>query len=217
MLIQLGDAGLNYYLDERDLKKKEELQQAIDRLKEKGVNAQVLFVRGNHESRLCHVEKYAEKITYGGWAYVEEAFPDLVFLKDGEQYIIGERRFFVVGGGYSKDFFERLLRGYGYWYDEQLSDEEFQRITEKAGRIDEDIYVLSHMLPLRWSPEQWISEQWVSDEKRAFEQARRTEMWLEKIAELLGNHLKRWYAGHYHMDFSGEHYEMLYQDIKRLE
>ena len=48
-------------------------------------------------------------------------------------------------------------------------------------------------------------------------QAKRTEVWLQKIADIFGEHLLRWYAGHYHMTCAGERYEIVYNEIKKLE
>ena len=109
VLILLGDAGLNYYLDERDMKQKERLQRKINELKEEKIFVQILFVRGNHEARPSKLDTYKEKLVYDGLAYVEEKYPDLIFLKDGECYTIEGKRFLVIGGGYSKDFFERVF------------------------------------------------------------------------------------------------------------
>ena len=130
-LIQLGDAGLNYYLDERDSEKKSALQDEINQLKEKGVEVQILFVRGNHECRPDKVKGYAQKNFHGGKAYIQEEYPNLIFLKDGEIIQLEEKNFLVLGGGYSKDFISRILRGEGYWFDEQLDEAEFIQILNK--------------------------------------------------------------------------------------
>lgn len=128
------------------MKQKERLQQKINELKEEKIFVQILFVRGNHEARPSKLDTYKEKLFYDGLAYVEEKYPNLIFLKDGERYTIEGKRFLVIGGGYSKDFFERVLRGYGYWYDEELSDWEFQEIADTIAEKQEKLYILSHML-----------------------------------------------------------------------
>lgn len=97
VLILLGDAGLNYYLDERDMKQKERLQRKINELKEEKIFVQMLFVRGNHEARPSKLYTYKEKLFYDGSAYVEEKYPNLIFLKDGERYTIEGKRFLVIG------------------------------------------------------------------------------------------------------------------------
>lgn len=208
----LGDAGLNYYLDERDMKQKERLQRKINELKEEKIFVQILFVRGNHEARPSKLDTYKEKLFYDGSACVEEKYPDLIFLKDGERYTIEGKRFLVIGGGYSKDFFERVLRGYGYWYDEELSDGEFQEIADTIAEKQEKLYILSHMLPIKWSPDGAKGEDCETETR-----ARRTEIWLQILADIIGINMIRWLAGHYHRDVVGERYEIVYNEIKRLE
>ena len=75
--------------------------------------------------------------------------------------------------------------------------------------MTEDTYVLSHMLPIKWSPDE--------NDYETDKQAKRTEVWLQKIADIFGEHLLRWYAGHYHMTCAGERYEIVYNEIKKLE
>lgn len=66
-----------------------------------------------------------------------------------------------------------------------------------------------HMLPIKWSPDE--------NDYETDKQAKRTEVWLQKIADIFGEHLLRWYAGHYHMTCAGERYEIVYNEIKKLE
>lgn len=228
ILLQLGDAGLNFCMDERDQKLKKELQDKIDELKTEGIYIQILFVRGNHEARPGNLEsgnldRYIEKEVYGGRAYIENnpkgpAFPDLIFLKDGEIYSIpdGEetKKFLVVGGARSSDFFGRFLKGMegaGWWFDEELSDREFEQILATAGKIEEPVYVLSHMLPADWTPER------EHDEDAGEKQKSRTEQWLQRIADTLGDRVVRWLAGHYHIEIRAERYEIVYKEIRKLE
>ena len=228
ILLQLGDAGLNFCMDERDQKLKKELQDKIDELKTEGIYIQILFVRGNHEARPGNLEsgnldRYIEKEVYDGRAYIENnpkgpAFPDLIFLKDGEIYSIpdGEERkdFLAIGGGRSVDFFERFLNGMedaGWWFDEELSDHEFEQILDMAGKIEEPVYVLSHMLPAGLAPER------ENDEAAGENRKARTELWLQRIADTLGNHVVRWLAGHYHMEMKAERYEIVYKEIRKLK
>ena len=89
------------------MKQKERLQRKINELKEEKIFVQILFVRGNHEARPSKLDTYKEKLFYDGSAYVEEKYPDLIFLKDGERYRVEDKNFMIIGGGYSKDFFER--------------------------------------------------------------------------------------------------------------
>lgn len=59
----------------------------------------------------------------GGKVWVEEAYPNILFAKDGEIYDIAGMKTIVIGGAYSVDKFYRLSKGYNWFEDEQPSDE----------------------------------------------------------------------------------------------
>ena len=46
----------------------------------------------------------------GGKVWVEEAYPNILFAKDGEIYDIAGMKTIVIGGAYSVDKFYRLSR-----------------------------------------------------------------------------------------------------------
>lgn len=190
-LCVLGDAGINYYLDKRDRGLKEQLQNRINDLKRNGIEVQILFVRGNHDCRPENIYTYHEQKVFGGVAYVEtEEFSDLLFLKDGEIYHIEDKAYLVLGGGYSKDFFKRILNNSGWWPDEQLSKEEWQKIFGQLDdEMSESVTILSHMLPKRvltWREEMEDGEIL-------------TEQFLDQVFERYQNYIQAWYAGHYHL------------------
>lgn len=81
-------------------------------------------VRGNHEKRPETIEGYREVTWHGGSVYMEEAFPNLIFAKDGEIYDIDGKKTIVIGGAYSIDKWYRLKMNYKWFEDEQLSEEE---------------------------------------------------------------------------------------------
>lgn len=62
MLITLGDAGINYYLDERDNKLKEQLN---------SYNIKLFCVQGNHEERPENISTYKEIDMFGGKVFIE--------------------------------------------------------------------------------------------------------------------------------------------------
>lgn len=208
-LLQLGDAGLNYYLDSRDHEKKAMIQSKINELKERGILPQILFVRGNHECRPQRLPGYVQKKIHGGQAYVEEKYPDLLFLKDGAIYEVEGKSFLALGGGYSKDFLGRLLRGEGYWFDEQLEEDEFLKILKRISSLNRRVYILSHMLPVSVAP----------GRKEVFSRKNRTEYWLQTIREILADRIIKWIAGHYHynLELPGGEFEIIFDRIKRLQ
>ena len=56
---------------------------------------------------------------WGGQVYVESEYPNLIFLKDGELFKIEGSQYLVLGGGYSSDYFSRMLNNEGWWPDEE--------------------------------------------------------------------------------------------------
>ena len=110
MLIVLGDAGINYCLDNEDISYKEYLKE---------FKMKIFCVRGNHEERPENIDSYKEVDMFGGKVYIEENYPNLIFAKDGEIYNIDGKSFLVIGGAYSIDKNYRLLYGYKWFKDEQ--------------------------------------------------------------------------------------------------
>ncbi len=51
-------------------------------------------------------------------AYVEDAYPSLLFAKDGEIYDFDGKKAIAIGGAYSVDKFYRQKKGYA-WYDNE--------------------------------------------------------------------------------------------------
>ena len=85
--------------------------------------------------------------------YVEDAYPHILFAKDGEVYDLEGKRTFVIGGAYSVDKAYRILCGYGWWPDEQPSEEIKRKIEEKLAELSWNVdVVLTHTAPLRYEP-----------------------------------------------------------------
>ena len=73
MLIVLGDAGINYFLNDDDKKLKENLN---------SFNIKLFCIRGNHEERPENIDTYKETIMFSGKVFIEDEYPNLVFGKD---------------------------------------------------------------------------------------------------------------------------------------
>lgn len=87
ILIILGDAGINFFLDESDYALKRELSE---------LPVTLLCVHGNHEERPFNIDTYEEKPWHGGLVYMEPEFPSLLFAKDGEIYDFGGKKAVVL-------------------------------------------------------------------------------------------------------------------------
>lgn len=188
ILIILGDVGVNFFGDERDEKSKRELS---------SLGLPVLCVRGNHEIRPTDPAldgKYREIEWCAGKVYVEEKFPRLFFAQDGSRYHIGDHDFLVIGGAYSVDKWYRLMHGYPWFADEQLTPEEMAAIREEIAEHGnhEDI-ILAHTCPYRKRPmERFIQglDQNLIDSTM--------ERFLQEVVDLV--EYNRMYCGHWHTD-----------------
>ena len=80
VMIVLGDAGLNYFGDERDIARKTGVSRT---------RMSYLMIHGNHEMRPGTLDGYRLIPWNGGMVYQEEPFPNLLFAKDGEIYRLG--------------------------------------------------------------------------------------------------------------------------------
>ena len=87
-IVILGDVGANYSQDERDI----ELKEALSKLK-----PTILCIHGNHEIRPWNIPTYKTKLWNGGTVRYEEAYPSLLFAKDGEIYDIEGLRHIAIG------------------------------------------------------------------------------------------------------------------------
>lgn len=144
VLIILGDAGINYWLNQRDRDLKNELSD---------LPITLFCVHGNHEARPWEAGDYEEMEWNGGTVYVEEQYPNILFARDGEIYDFNGRSVIVIGGAYSVDKYYRLNNGM-QWFDTEQPDDEIKAYVEK--QLDSvnwtiDI-VVSHTVPIDAEP-----------------------------------------------------------------
>ena len=197
IMIILGDAGINYYLDQSDADLKEYL----------GTCPITLFcIHGNHEERPFMIDSYEETEWHGGTVYYEEAYPNLLFAKDGEIYDFDGKKAVVIGGAYSVDKFTRDI-----WFDTEQPTEEIKAYVEgqleRAGfQVD---YVFSHTAPKQYEPT-WAftpgRDQSLVDKS--------TEEWLDSIERRLN--YECWYCGHYHVDDQEGPVRIMYEEVDEL-
>lgn len=183
VLIILGDAGINYYGGEHDRRTKEYLE---------SLPITIFAIHGNHEMRPHTIPTYHEAEWCGGTVFVEDKYPHILFAKDGELYNIAGQRTFVIGSAYSVDKAYRLLHGYGWWPDEQPSDEIKRSVEKKLEQLHWNVdIVLTHTALLKYEPREvfllGINQSMVD---------KSTEQWLDTIEERLD--YEKWYCGHYH-------------------
>ena len=197
MLIVLGDVGINYYLNEEDKNYKEYL---------KKLKLKLFCVRGNHEERPENISTYKEVEMFGGKVFIEEEYPNLIFAKDGETYNIDGKKILVIGGAYSVDKQYRLLHGYKWFKDEQLTKKEMDTILEKVKGKHFDI-VLTHTCPYKYEPRE-VFMQGLDQSKVD----KSMEHFLDKIEENIN--YDKWYCGHYHTEKQVDKLEFMFGRIK---
>ena len=197
MLIVLGDAGINYFLNEEDKKYKEYL---------KRFKLKLFCVRGNHEERPENIKTYKEKEMFNGKVFVEEEYPNLIFAKDGEIYNIDGKSVLVIGGAYSVDKKYRLLYGSKWFEDEQLNKKEQEEILKKVKGKHFDV-VLTHTCPLKYEPKEVFMKG--LDQTKV---DKSMEIFLDKIEETID--YTKWYCGHYHTEKKINKLEFMFGRIK---
>ena len=144
ILIILGDAGINYYLNSNDIDLKKELN-----------NLPITFfcIHGNHEERPENIDSYKLKTFHHGLVYFEEAYPNILFAKDAEIYDFDGNQTLVIGGAYSVDKYYRIMTGNKWFESEQPSLEVKEKVrqvlNEKNNKID---VILSHTCPYKYLP-----------------------------------------------------------------
>lgn len=191
-LILLGDAGLNYFFNERDDKIKEKL----------GDFPYTYFViRGNHEERPCicmdknpdewHIEEY-----WGNVVYVENKYPYIKYALDGAAIYRAEvdnKTYSILSlpGAYSIDKFYRLQNGWSWFEFEQMTPwerEQSLRLIEQYPSVD---IVLSHTCPIIFEP---------TDLFLSFIDQSTVDKTMERLLGEIEYQLdyKAWLWGHYH-------------------
>lgn len=197
MVIILGDVGINYYLNKED----NELKQFLNNL-----DVKLFCIQGNHEERPENISTYKEVNMFGGIVFIEEDYPNLIFAKNGELYNIDNKKVLVIGGAYSVDKDYRLLYGYNWFRNEQLSEEEKTNIFNKYKDNKVDI-ILSHTCPLKYEPREvfmsGINQSKVDKSMGIF---------LDKIEENIK--YDKWYCGHYHTEKQIDKIEFMFGRIK---
>ena len=193
VLIILGDAGINFSGECYDWPKKEFLEE--------------LCIHGNHEQRPQTIGTYREMQWNGGAVFYEKEFPHLLFAKDGEVFDLEGKKTIVIGGAYSIDKMTRVVYGYGWWPDEQPSQEikrdVEQRLYEENWKVD---VVLSHTTPLKYEPvEVFLPGMDQSSVDKS------TEIWLDQIEDRL--EYQKWYCGHYHTEKKINRLEIMFENI----
>ena len=202
-VIILGDAGFNYFLNEKDQKAKDYVSYHFPSL--------VFYcVRGNHEQRPELLPNMKEEFDpyVQGFVYYEEEYPNIKYFKDGGEYNINGKQVLVIGGAYSIDKDYRLLNGWQWFSEEQLNERERAAIAKKAQGKKYDA-VFSHTCPVSWEPVDLFLP-FVNQSKVD----KSMEIWMDQIKDTFT--WDKWFWGHYHSDrYSGDKI-MMYKEVQNF-
>jgi 3-oxoacid CoA-transferase subunit A len=184
IIVLLGDVGVNYFRGDSDTRRKQALQQS---------GRTYFCIHGNHEIRPEMIPSYRTQLWNGGEVYVEDAFPHILFAKDGEVYDLEGRTALVLGGAYSVDKLYRVAMNLGWWEDEQISPERRDEIMEQIKQLGPIDFVFSHTCPYEWQPTELFLS---SIDQSAVDNT--MERWLSDVEQRLI--YKHWLFGHFHGD-----------------
>lgn len=198
IMIILGDAGINYFLNDKDYILKNALL---------GLPIILFCIHGNHEERPENIKTYKTKSFHNGLVYYEEEYPNILFAKDGEIYDFNNKKTLVIGGAYSIDKEYRLKMGYNWYKSEQPTEEIKNRVKDilkkNSNKID---VILSHTCPIKYEPVEaflnFIDQSTVD---------KSTETFLNELEE--NSQYKIWYCGHYHIDKKIDKIRFMMNDI----
>lgn len=184
-------------------------QAAFDRREEKE-EREGFCIHGNHEQRPSPALGYEMSEYHGGQVWVQPEYPNILFAIDGEVYDFCGHSCLVIGGAYSVDKQYRLARGFGWWPDEQPSQEvkdKVERVIDKHGWVVD--VILSHTCPFKYEPREvflpGIDQSEVDDS---------TEKWLGGIE--CRTYYTRWYCGHFHTDKKIDKLRFMFRDFEML-
>ena len=185
-IIILGDAGLNFWLDGSDKRRKNQVN---------NLGPQIYCLRGNHEERpenIPNMELCLDMETASS-VYMEKEFPNIKYLVDGNVYWFAGYKCLALGGAYSVDKYWRLENHPETWFkDEQLTQEEMDNIWEYI-RHESYHFVLSHTCPYSFRP----TDLFLSFVKQDTVDTS-MEQWLEQVKNNIDWSV--WCFGHYHAD-----------------
>ena len=190
-VIILGDAGVNFYCNKSEKKKKHQLSKH---------GMRVYCVRGNHEERpenLGYEVAWDEDVH--GNVYMDPDNANIRYFMDGGEYNINSHSVLTIGGAYSVDKYWRLQRAAaagqsfsGWFKDEQLTPDEMEAIGNKVANKDFD-FVFTHTCPFSWEPTDlflgYVDQSTVETGM---------ELWMDELRKHIGFGV--WCFGHFHAD-----------------
>lgn len=192
-MIILGDACINYHLDDWDDFIKKQLSE---------YPVTIFRIHGNHEERPENIKGYELKKWHGGQVYYEKKYSNVLFAKDGEIFDFDGNKAVAIGGAYSVDKYYRLARRMQWFESEQLDEATKMYVESQLDKCSWKVdYVLSHAAPEKYEPVEFFLPFINQDE-------------VDKIENKL--EYEKWYLGHYHCEKDENKVKIMYHSICEL-
>lgn len=204
-LVLCGDAGINFYLNKTDEKLKKRISECPITL---------ICIHGNHEERPKNIEsysfKYSDEFKCNIW--IEEKYPNIIFPQDGVIELLGHKCL-VLGGAYSIDKYYRIYRNLTWFPEEQMSDEDKERILKILEKENSFEYIFSHTAPLNYERE--LIDLFLPGINQ-YEVDKSMEKFLSEVHDKIN--FKHWFFGHFHDSFDlTDKVTILYNNIVELK
>ena len=204
-LVLCGDVGINYYLNKKDKDLKEKISKCPITL---------ICVHGNHEERPKNIPSYKfeynEDLKCNVW--YEERYPNIIFPQDGVVEILGHKCL-ILGGAYSIDKYYRIYRHLTWFPEEQMSEEDKERIFKILEKENSFEYIFSHTVPLIYERE--LVDLFLPVINQ-YEVDKSMEEFLSEVEDRIT--YKHWFFGHFHDSFDlTEKVTILYHNIVELK
>lgn len=206
VIIVCGDAGLEYGENIMGQAKK-----AMKKFPGKWI-----ILRGNHDNRYWRNHKSSE-----GW-YVENGYlyqkkyPNILYTRDsGGIYTIGKYNFLFIPGAYSVDGRYRLSKGLPFEKEEQLTDDEWNKLFSLD--VSSVNFVIAHTLP--YSLENKVKYLFLPFLDQALID-KTSEKNIDKIMKKIYNNSNfyQYFGGHYHDSKQlDDKHTMLYRAVVNVE
>ena len=116
----------------------------------------------------------------------------------------------VDGGAQYVDKFYRIQRGFGWWADEQPSEQTKQKVEAVIADCEDIDIILSHTCPKKYIPTEMFLPM---VDQSAVDSS--TEEWLDRIEDTVN--YKVWYCGHWHTDKRIDKMHFLYKTFECLD
>ena len=193
IIILLGDAGLNYFFNHRD----DNFKNALCKYP-----FTYFVIRGNHEERPSNCmekepNKWKMELFWDNQVYVEKRCPKIKYALDFPAvYEIPledtDCTTLVLPGAYSVDKEYRLINGWSWFPQEQLSlPEKMASVKLLADYGSNFNLILSHTAPLKYEPIDLFLP--MIDQSRVDKSMEEYLDWIDDIASY-----ELWLWGHYH-------------------